>query len=114
MPATFTCSICNDIIVQGEAFHGSQNNNPITVCFDCYLASLEPFDFDGEAIRYNAAGRDMDLLDWVVFYDQDGSTLTKTTVGKLIPGKLTTIKHALASELGLSPDDISIIIESCE
>lgn len=114
MPATFTCSICNDIIVQGEAFHGSKNSETVTACFDCYLESLNDFDFDGEAIRYNAPGRDMELLDWVVFYDKDGSVLTKTTIGKLTPGKLTTIKHALASELGFGLDDIYIIIESCE
>ena len=114
MPSTFTCSVCNDIIVQGEAFHGFQKDSPVTVCFDCYLDALEPFEFDGETVRYNAPGRDMDLKDWVVYYDKDGLALTKTTVGKLIPGKLTTTKHALAVELGISPDDISVIIESCD
>lgn len=115
MPATFTCSVCNDIIIQGEAFHGLQKSgSPATACFDCYLDALAAFDFDGENIHYNAPGREISVNDWVVFYDKDGSTLTKTTVGKLAAGKLTTTKHALAVELGLQPDDITIIIEACE
>jgi hypothetical protein len=91
-----------------------KNNRTVNACFDCYADALEPFPFDGEMIRYNAPERDIDLNDWVVFYDKDGSVFTRIKVKTLTEGKLSVLKKAVAEDAGIQPDDIAIIIEAVD
>lgn len=107
----FKCDLCLKTS-QNEAFVGAVNNNSIFSCFNCFLKSLEAFEFDGEMIFYPLFGtREIQINDKVVFFDKDGRELSKVFLNGYEEGLLSFIKLEIIEELGMSADDLIMLIE---
>lgn len=106
----YTCHFCNDTITIG--FVGSNNETKIYSCFKCFIQTLKPFKFDEEFVYYPFFGmRDIQLDDYVVFYDNDGQELAKVHLESYEEGFLSYLKEEIAIDLNLATEEITLMIE---
>lgn len=114
MSVNFTCALCSDYLIGGEAFYGNRDDEPVVSCFDCYLSELKSFTIHDEVIRTNITSRDIEADDLLVFYDRDGRVLSKLPMRKISGNQLPQAKQGVATETGMEAEYITLVIEAHE
>mgnify|MGYP001947690640 CR=1 FL=1 len=74
----YYCHLCGERIQNQEAYIGTKEEKLIYSCFNCYISTLKPIEFDDEKVRYPLVGiRNIQLHDSIVFYNQAGKELAR-------------------------------------
>ncbi|MFP7202389.1 hypothetical protein SFC08_15575 [Lysinibacillus halotolerans] len=108
----YYCHLCGERIQNQEAYIGTKEEKLIYSCFNCYISTLKPIEFDDEKVRYPLVGiRNIQLHDSIVFYNQAGKELAMIFLKTYNEGMIDFIKIELQRDLGIREDDLIIIIE---
>ncbi|MDQ0216839.1 hypothetical protein J2S13_003337 [Oikeobacillus pervagus] len=108
----FNCNFCNSVIT--EAFVGSKDEIKVYSCFNCFIQTLNPFNFkfDDEFVYYPLFGmRDIQLDDSIAFYDKRGQELARVHLKAYQEGLLSYLKGEIAAEINLATEDITLVIK---
>jgi len=106
------CHLCGERILNQEAYIGTKEEKLIYSCFNCYISTLEPIEFDYEKVRYPLIGiRNIQLHDSIVFYNEVGKELARIFLKSYNEGMIGFIKSELQRDIGITEDDLIIIIE---
>lgn len=106
------CHLCGERILNQEAYIGTKEEKLIYSCFNCYISTLEPIEFDYEKVRYPLIGiRNIQLHDSIVFYNEVGKELARIFLKSYNKGMIGFIKSELQRDIGITEDDLIIIIE---
>jgi hypothetical protein len=112
MVLMYYCDLCGDMINNSEAYIGTKEEKLIHSCFSCFIASIKSIEFDNEKVYYPLAGvRAIQLQDCGVFYAEDGMELARVYLESYEEGLIGFIKSKLKIDIGISKDDIFIVIE---
>lgn len=108
----YYCHLCRERIQNQEAYIGTKEEKLIYSCFNCYIKTLKPIEFDYEKVRYPLVGlRDIQLHDSIVFYNVAGKELARIYLKSYNEGMIDFIKSELQRDLGITEDELIIIIE---
>ncbi|MCI1593116.1 hypothetical protein [Heyndrickxia oleronia] len=106
------CHLCGERIEKKEGYIGTKEEKLIHSCFNCYIGTLEPIKFDNEKVRYPLVGlRGIQLHDSIAFYNVAGKELARIYLKSYNEGMIDFIKSELQRDLGITEDELIIIIE---